>query len=157
MEQSEKKYPLINKKGNNELEKHLPLTYLVLFLIILSIDQIFVHKIRQLGGFYVCNSGISFSIHLPPLFLWLIPGSVIILLFIFSSKKTAYQCSLFMIGLIFIFSGAFSNILDRIFFGCVVDYIFIFKNFFPVFNLADCAISLGSLLIIIDLLSMNQQ
>ena len=52
---------------------------------------------------------------------------------------------------IFIFSGALSNLLDRARFGYVIDYV----EFIPLrgfFNLADCAIVIGILIIILKIL-----
>lgn len=45
------------------------------------------------------------------------------------------------IGLIFILAGAISNILDRLYFGCVIDFIRL--PFWPLFNLADAFIVIG--------------
>jgi signal peptidase II len=56
-------------------------------------------------------------------------------LFIFL-KRTLYDTFLLIA-----FSGAFSNFIDRILYGCVVDYIRI--GSFPIFNLADVCITLG--------------
>jgi signal peptidase II len=63
-------------------------------------------------------------------------------LFIFL-KRTLYDTFLLIA-----FSGAFSNFIDRILYGCVVDYIRI--GSFPIFNLADTCITLGIFLFIIN-------
>ncbi|HOX10455.1 MAG TPA: signal peptidase II [Candidatus Moranbacteria bacterium] len=125
--------------------------FLGLFIII--IDQLFKYKIRQSGGFYLCNSGISFGIQLPIPAFWLILGLFLLLLviyFIFFHKQAFSQNFLFL-GLSLIMGGALSNISDRFFFGCVLDYISIFKNFFPIFNVADVGISSGLLFILFSL------
>lgn len=51
-------------------------------------------------------------------------------------------------ALALIISGAIGNMLDRIFYGKVVDFLYFHvKNFhFPVFNLADSAITVGGIL-----------
>src|SRR3990167_8386332 len=56
-------------------------------------------------------------------------------------------------GLGFILGGALGNIIDRLRFGYVIDFIDIFyKNYhWPVFNLADSDICLGGGLLLIDL------
>ena len=51
--------------------------------------------------------------------------------------------------------GAFSNIIDRVFIGCVLDYIPIFKEIFPVFNIADIGISLGAFFIFSEIITKN--
>lgn len=53
-----------------------------------------------------------------------------------------------------ILGGAVGNLIDRAFFGFVVDFLDVYyKNYhWPVFNLADSAISIGAFLLFLDLL-----
>lgn len=55
---------------------------------------------------------------------------------------------------VLIISGAISNLIDRLTYGAVIDFIELrYKDyFFPVFNLADVAITLGVALIFLELL-----
>ena len=57
-------------------------------------------------------------------------------------------------GLSFVLGGALGNLFDRIMLGYVTDYIqvLIFGWPFPSFNVADAAISIGAVLIIVDAL-----
>lgn len=57
-----------------------------------------------------------------------------------------YKNEKLRLGLIFIFSGAIGNLIDRVFRGFVVDYINL--GFYPAFNLAD-TFNLAGLLIVI--------
>jgi lipoprotein signal peptidase len=57
-------------------------------------------------------------------------------------------------GIIFILSGAISNIVDRLLYGCVVDYINL--RVWPVFNLADVYITLGGIIVVADILRKNK-
>ena len=52
-----------------------------------------------------------------------------------------------------ILGGAIGNLIDRVLLGHVVDFILLFyENFyFPAFNVADASISIGALLLIIDM------
>lgn len=52
-----------------------------------------------------------------------------------------------LIGSALIFAGALGNLIDRILFGYVVD--FIDFSFWPAFNIADSAITIGALLLIL--------
>ena len=56
------------------------------------------------------------------------------------------------ISLAFILGGAIGNLLDRVFLGSVVDFIqvLIVGWPFPTFNIADSAITIGAILLIID-------
>lgn len=67
--------------------------------------------------------------------------------FFYLTKKTKsiiLECSL---G--FILGGAISNLIDRVRFGCVID--FIDFRIWPVFNFADSAITIGVVLILFKL------
>ncbi|MCL2756008.1 MAG: signal peptidase II [Firmicutes bacterium] len=63
--------------------------------------------------------------------------------------KTHKQSMVFDIGMAFFIGGAVGNLVDRIFFGYVRDFIrFDFVNF-PIFNFADIFINVGLILLII--------
>jgi lipoprotein signal peptidase len=54
-----------------------------------------------------------------------------------------------LIGLSLIFAGGFSNIIDRLFLGCVRDFVSI--SAFPIFNSADAFITIGVMVLIFGL------
>lgn len=119
----------------------------MLFIILVLFDQGTKYLIRILGGFYICNSGISFGFKLPPVLFWLLWATLIVFLLYLYNKSQAESQKIRNIGIIFILSGAISNALDRLFFGCVVDFINL--RIWPVFNLADVFITFGAIIIII--------
>ena len=58
-----------------------------------------------------------------------------------------------IVGSIFIIAGGIGNLIDRIFRGYVVDYIDINPLFkYPIFNLADIFIVLGSIILVIGVI-----
>ena len=59
---------------------------------------------------------------------------------------------LFCLALALVLGGAIGNVIDRIMYGHVIDFLdFYYANtHFPAFNLADSAISLGAALFILD-------
>ena len=95
---------------------------------------------------YIANTGVSWGLFKgnSSIMLWL---SIIIIgvLIYFYNEITAVKDA--KLGLNLIIIGAISNILDRIFFSHVIDYIDF--SFFPVFNLADACITLGAVCIIL--------
>lgn len=95
---------------------------------------------------YRTNSGIAFSIPLPS---WLILISNVILIVIglrLAIKYLDFKFVKTQILVALILGGALSNILDRLRFGEVIDFISIYR--YPVFNLADSFITVGVILLI---------
>ena len=56
-------------------------------------------------------------------------------------------------ALAIILGGAIGNLIDRVLLGHVVDFILLYYSgfFFPTFNVADTAISVGAILLIIEM------
>ena len=77
--------------------------------------------------------------------------SIAFLVWLFRLPKAAW---LTRFSLTFIIAGALGNLVDRIFLGYVVDFISVHwgNHYFPAFNLADSAITLGAMLMILDIL-----
>ena len=61
------------------------------------------------------------------------------------------------ISTMLLFAGAIGNVIDRIFRGYVVDFIKVLFINFPVFNLADIAITCGAALLIIYILFLDNK
>lgn len=107
------------------------------------------------------NRGVAFSMmadlphqHLP-LFLAGFAG-LVSLLFVFYMPTGS---RLFQAGLGCIVGGAVGNMIDRINFGGVIDFIHVYYGgwSFPVFNVADIAINIGVGLVLLDaLLSLRK-
>jgi lipoprotein signal peptidase len=118
-----------------------------IFLLLIAIDQAAKYLIRSRGGFYICNQNISWNIPVADYLFWPIYIIVIItLFFLLFNKKTGH------LPIVLILSGAFSNIIDRIRFDCVID--FIQFPFWPIFNLADTFIVLGAIFLLVKWLKL---
>ena len=61
---------------------------------------------------------------------------------------------LLQVAIAFILGGAIGNLIDRAATGAVVDFIQVYYStyYFPAFNIADSAITLGAVLLILDML-----
>ncbi|CDO46039.1 lipoprotein signal peptidase [Bartonella henselae] len=107
-----------------------------------------------LSLYHVRNSGIAFSFFSSFSHWGLIFLTLIILIFLlWLWKNTQYNKSLTRFGLTLIIGGAIGNLIDRICFYYVIDYILFYINdvfYFAVFNLADTFITLGVIAIIIE-------
>ena len=105
------------------------------------------------------NSGIAFSLFSGSSSSWkmvlLIGVSVTLLVAVFiialRSREINWQSG---IGLALILGGAFSNLVDRIRYGQVVDFLdFYYRGYhWPAFNLADSAIVVGAGFLILEFL-----
>ncbi|MDO8529740.1 MAG: signal peptidase II [bacterium] len=127
-----------------EICEYTSVKFLFLSILLVSIDQLSKYLIRSKGGFYNCNPNIAWSIQVPGYVFWFF-GLFIVCILIFSLvKKIIIHNYLFII---LILSGAISNIIDRIFFGCVIDFIDL--KFWPVFNLADVFIVSGAIFLLV--------
>lgn len=94
-------------------------------------------------GLFPCHDGLARRLLLLLAFLFMI------LLFRWYWKaENRFQRA----GLILIMGGAFGNIIDRLRFGAVFDFLYFHWHtwYFPAFNLADMLITAGFLLLIID-------
>jgi signal peptidase II len=132
------------------LRKNLFL-FLALGGLVLVSDQLSKILIRLYGGFYICNPYIAFGLKIPQVLFWIIWLGIIFLIFYFFYKKCPAHSAFY---LILILSGAISNLIDRIWWGCVIDFINL--TFWPIFNLADFFISLGAIMLIFAYLKVKR-
>jgi signal peptidase II len=99
---------------------------------------------------YVQNNGAAFSILSGNVFLLIIISFIILYLiymYVLKDQKNEFL-SILLIG------GIISNLVDRIIRGYVIDFIDIkiFNYNFPVFNIADICIVIGTIFLIIKIL-----
>ena len=100
---------------------------------------------------YVRNTGAAWSIFEGEIFGIVIVSLMIISFIIYYIFKHKPKNKFEMLGYSFILGGAFGNLLDRIIYGYVVDFLdfYIFGYDYPIFNLADCFILVGVVILII--------
>lgn len=98
---------------------------------------------------YVINTGAAFSFFRGQVEIlrWIsLIVSLILIIFIWYTPRLTL---LEQLGYGFILSGAIGNGIDRFLFGYVVDFLDFRLINFPIFNLADVAINIGVLLLLI--------
>ena len=98
---------------------------------------------------YAENFGAAFSILQNQRWLLIAVTAVVLLAIValaFSGrvKDKFFICTIFLVA-----AGGFGNLVDRIFRGFVVDYIYFVPINFPIFNLADCCVVVGMILLVI--------
>ena len=99
---------------------------------------------------YVRNTGAAWSIlEGNRLFLILVSIIAVVLVYYFMIKDKKIE-KIEQVGYGVLLGGIFGNLLDRIIFGYVVDFLhFTFGSYnFPIFNIADIGIVLGTFIII---------
>lgn len=125
------------------------ISYGFFLLLLMLIDQLSKYLIRVNGGFYICNRNLAFGLSFPVI---LIIAAVIIFLLVIYYYKSSLKnwAKLNSVPILLIVSGAASNIIDRINYGCVVDFIDL--RFWPVFNLADVFITAGAIILTVNII-----
>jgi signal peptidase II len=139
--------------------------YYVIALIIIGIDQLtkwIVVKSMELGEqitiienfFYLTshrNSGAAWGILEGQMIFFYIVTVIVVIGIIYYMQKYAKYDKLLAIGLSLILGGAIGNFIDRVFHQEVVDFadFIIFNYDFPIFNVADSALTIGVVLVII--------
>ena len=120
------------------------------------------YSVKVVEGFFnfthIRNSGVAFGLFASQqseykalMFIAISTIAIIAILVIF--HQTPKEKKMVQTGLILIFSGAIGNLIDRILHGEVIDFVdfFINRHHFPAFNIADSCITVGVIMMVIDL------
>lgn len=102
---------------------------------------------------YVKNSGSAFGLFPEHTRLFIIGTIILVLILITYLRDLIRESMKVYIGLALGVGGALGNLMDRMRLGYVVDFIDI--HIWPIFNVADVAILIGSALIFIGAISHN--
>lgn len=148
------------------------LSFLPVTLTVIALDQLTKHMITQHLQLYdvrpvlpvldltlMYNTGAAFSMLAMAggwqhwLFVALalvVSGAIVVALY----RMRAPVQPLLASGLTLILGGALGNVIDRLRFGHVIDFIYAHwgTHYFPAFNVADSAISVGAALLLLDAL-----
>lgn len=131
--------------------KRKTIFFILLFAVLLILDQLTKYFAKKLiystpvikNFFYltfVKNTGIGFGLfqNANPYLIWF---SIIALGFIMYYHDKMPKKTFPKVMLLFIAAGILGNLIDRLAFGCVID--FIDFRIWPVFNIADSLITIG--------------
>lgn len=138
---------------------------MIFFVLLILIDQLSKYLVRSTGGFYICNEGIFFGLHINQvvfLVLWLLIIAVFLYTLVNHKKQETRNKQVttsniqytkrfldLRFGILLILGGAISNIIDRLYFGCVIDFISL--GTLSVFNLADAFITIGVIITLVNI------
>ena len=113
---------------------------------------------------HVQNTGAAFgllnSVDFPykPVVM-LVVASLALLAIALYGTQLGFQDRLARIGLALILGGAFGNLVDRVVHGHVVDFVDVYWGdvHFWAFNVADAAISVGAVLVLLDMIGVGRR
>ena len=113
---------------------------------------------------HVQNTGVAFgllnNVDFPykPLVMILVAALALVAIAAYG-PLLGFNDRLARVGLAFILGGAVGNLIDRAVFGHVVDFVDVYWNdvHFWAFNVADAAINVGALLVILDMFGLGRR
>ncbi|MBO1678345.1 signal peptidase II [Bittarella massiliensis (ex Durand et al. 2017)] len=109
-----------------------------------------------LGLTYVENRGAAFGMMEGSTTLLIAVTTVILVFGCFVLTKNILQNRVLNGCVLVVMAGGLGNLIDRIFRGCVIDYLQFQFIDFPVFNFADCLVVCGIVVMVVDILFFDK-
>lgn len=106
---------------------------------------------------YVKNTGAAFSLLSGKTFFLSLISLAVCVGIVWFLIKNQPKSRLMLIAASLILGGAIGNMIDRMFRGSVVDFFEVLLIEFPVFNVADVAITVGAVLLMIYVLFFDRE
>lgn len=143
----------------------MPFIILISAAIVAGIDQLIkffvaehlkpVGSVEVIPGLfsltYLENKGAAFGILSNMRWIFIVFTLIVIAILIYLVVKNKIKSKLFTASAILLIGGGIGNLIDRIFFGYVIDYLSL-SFFSPVCNFADYCITFGTVLLVIYLI-----
>ena len=151
----------------------LKLVVLIVTLVV-ALDQLtkqFITRTMEIGDStpiiddflyitYHRNSGAAFGIlQGQMIFFYIITAIAIISIVIWLSKIDMKREKVLAMALALILGGAIGNFIDRVIYQAVIDFVHTiwWGNSFPIFNVADVALTIGAILMAVDLVILDRK
>mgnify|MGYP000986041360 FL=1 len=134
----------------------IALDQLTKYLIVKSLEV--GESIKVISNFlYITshrNQGAAWGILQGKMWLFYIVTIVVLVILFMFFKNEGYGRPDVQLGLSLLIAGSIGNFIDRLFRGEVVDFVdtYIFSYNFPIFNVADAALTIGVIVLIIVIL-----
>ncbi len=97
---------------------------------------------------YVENTGAAFSLFEGKTYILSVFSVVVLIVGVYLLFARKIKSKVMLTSLVMIMGGGLGNLIDRIAYHFVVDYIKVLLIDFPVFNFADCFITVGEFILI---------
>ncbi len=104
------------------------------------------------------NYGVAWSLFENNKFITLVVPFIALILFIYLLSKGNFKnMKIYTVGIALLIGGTIGNLIDRIFFGYVIDFLsFHFGTYqFPTFNIADSCLNIGVVLFCVDVIFLE--
>ncbi|MCH7510201.1 MAG: lipoprotein signal peptidase [Proteobacteria bacterium] len=133
----------------DQLSKWLIAEYLELFSRIELLSMLGITRLHNTGAAFsfLANAG-----GWQRWFFVLLGAGVTVMILVWLRKLPSQGQGVLAAGLALVASGALGNVIDRVWHGYVLDFISVHYGdwYFPAFNIADIAITIGAGLLILD-------
>lgn len=112
--------------------------------------------VRNKGAAFGILSGANESLRVP---FFLTVSAIAIIVILYTIYTYREESTLFPSSMALILGGAIGNMIDRVRLGEVIDFIDVhwYSNHWPAFNVADSAITIGVVILIINILFENKK
>ena len=141
--------------------------YIILGIIIFGIDQLtkvllYGHNMSLIGDLLwlktVFNKGAALGSFSGGRWFFVIVSIIagIVFIYLLLSNKN-FKSKVFKVSIGFLLGGLLGNLFDRLFFAGVRDFIYLKFINFPVFNIADIAVTIGTIMLIVYIIFFHSK
>ena len=107
---------------------------------------------------YCENRGVAFGMLQGQRWIFIPLTLVVVAVLLIMLFRSQWRHSrVFCISAALIVAGGIGNLIDRIFRGFVTDFLYFKLIDFPIFNVADCYVTIGAVLLFVYLLFLNKE
>lgn len=163
----------MNKANNNNKRMMFNIAGIVSIIILIAFDQwtkmlavnklmdqepfVIIEKVFQLR--YLENRGAAFGILQGQKGFFVITGIIILvaIAYLYNKMPSTKKYHLLRILAILMASGAIGNMIDRVSKNYVVDFFYFELINFPIFNVADCYVTIAAALLIISIMFIYKE
>ncbi|MCR5636426.1 MAG: signal peptidase II [Clostridiales bacterium] len=114
-----------------------------------------VGSVPVIGDFfkftYLENRGAAFGIFQNQRWIFIVLTFAILAVMLWISFRYEIKSKMLFASLVLVAAGGIGNLIDRIFLGYVIDFIS-FSFFPPIFNFADCCITVGAVMLLVSMI-----
>lgn len=106
---------------------------------------------------YIQNTGAAWSILEGRMIFFYVVTVIVVAGIVYNLHKYGHESKLFAVSLAFVLGGALGNFIDRLVHQYVIDMIRLEFIDFPIFNIADAALTVGVLLMIVYIFFFEEE